>query len=107
MFLFRNVLLLFYFYPLEGLSFAFPLICCMLMSCHFKMSHYVTSSFHRDSKLILMYLIIISIFCILGMANIPLDHRPKLFSQKQTIYFAQNILTDHCSLPLRFHINSI
>ena len=50
---------------------------------------------------------IISIFCILGMANFPLDHSPKLFSQKQTIYFAQNILTDHCSLPLRFHINSI
>lgn len=100
---FTSILLL----SFGGSFFCFPFNSLYVMSCYFKMSHYVTSSFHRDSRLILMYLIIISIFCILGMANIPLDHSPKLFSQKQTIYFAQNILTDHCSLPFRFHINSI
>lgn len=43
MFLFENVLLLFYFYPLRGLSFAFPLIRCMLchviLKCHIMSRH--------------------------------------------------------------------
>ena len=43
MFLFGNVLLLFYFYPLQGLSFAFPLIRCMLchviLKCHVMSRH--------------------------------------------------------------------
>ena len=43
MFLLRNVLLLFYFYPFQGLSFAFPLIrftlCHVILKCHIMSRH--------------------------------------------------------------------